>query len=108
MEHKLIDGILSLLRQDGFDNVTRQKSSVSQTLSAQQGDLTVVVHLSKGGALPTSLASPHTTLPKGLDVAVKATLPGLRGATGVEALRSLRQGGGQAASVATLRKPTST
>jgi hypothetical protein len=106
MEHKLVDGIMSLLRQDGFEHVTRQKSSVSQTLAAQQGDLTVVVHISKGGTIATSMARPHAVQTTGLDVAVKATLPGLHGATGIEALRSLRQGGAQTAPVSTPRKST--
>jgi hypothetical protein len=103
MEHKLIDGIASLMRQEGFENVTRQKSSVSQTLAAQQGDLSIVVHLSKGTAIATSQAGVLAAPAAARDVAVKATLPGLSGPTGLEAMRSLRQGGAQS-NVATTQK----
>jgi hypothetical protein len=105
MEHKLIGGIASLIRQEGFENVTRQKSSVSQTLAAQQGDLSIVVHLSKGTAISTSQAGVLAAPTAARDVAVKATLPGLSGPTGLDAMRSLRQGGAQS-NVATAQKRT--
>ena len=103
MEQELIDRIATLLRQDGFKRVTRQKSSVSQTLAAERDGTNVIVHISEGGVAPTALAVPHSTAPKGLEIATKATLPGLRasapglsGAPSVEALRAFRQGGGGA------------
>lgn len=105
MESKLIDGITSLIRQQGFEQVTRQKSTVSQTLAAQQGDLSIVVHLSKGGAIATSHASPQATPTTGRDIAVKATLPGLSGPTGIEALKALRQGGAQTTGAAPQKRP---
>jgi len=34
MEHELIDRIASLLRESGFRNLIRRKSSISETLAA--------------------------------------------------------------------------
>lgn len=103
MAQELIDRIATLLRQDGFKRVTRQRSSVSQTLAAERDETSVVIHISEGGAAPTSLAVPHSTAPKGLEIMIKATLPGLRASApdlragqGTEALRALRRGAGGA------------
>lgn len=94
MEKELVDKIASVLREEGFKRLSRQKSSVSQTLTAERDGLHVVVHVSEDQQVPTSAAVAHSTAPKGIDIMMKATLPGLQGVTGTEALRTLRQGGG--------------
>ena len=94
MDQDLIDDIHKLLKQRGFEALTQQRSTVSQTLAGQHGDYNVVVHLSKAGTVPTSAATPHAAAARGLDIAVKATFPGLDGPVGIEALTALRQGGG--------------
>ena len=96
MEHDLIDRIASLLRESGFRNLAHHKSSVSDTLSADNDGVRVVVHFSEAAdaAMATATAAPHSTAPKDLSIFMKATMPGLRGEAGPDALRSLRQGGG--------------
>jgi hypothetical protein len=96
MERELIDRIGALLRESGFHNLTRSKSSVSQTLAAERDGANVVVHFSEAMTVPTGTAVPHSTAPKDLDIFMKATMPGLSGSTGADALRALRQGGGGA------------
>jgi hypothetical protein len=98
VEKELVDKIAGILREEGFTRVTRQKSSVSQTLTAERDGLHVVVHMSEGREVPTSAAAAHSAAPKGIDIMMKATLPGLHGAPGSEALRTLRQGGSGTAS----------
>lgn len=94
MERELIDRIATLLRESGFHNVTRRKSSVSETLAADRDGANVVVHFSEVANVPTATAVPHSTAPKDLDIFMKATMPGLAGSTGADALRAMRQGGG--------------
>ena len=98
MEKELVEKIAGVLREEGFKRVNRQKSSVSYTLTAERDGLHVIVHISEGREVPTSAAVAHSTAPKGLDIMMKATLPGLHGAPGSELLRTLRQGGGGTAS----------
>lgn len=92
MEHELIDRIASLLREGGFRNLTRRKSSVSETLAAERDGTSVVVHFGQAATAPTATAVPHSMAPKDLDILMKATMPGLTGTPGNDALRVLRQG----------------
>ena len=94
MEHELIERIAALLRESGYRNVTRRKSSISETLSADRDGTTVVVHFGQAVAAPTATAVPHSMAPKDLQILMKAAMPGLTGPAGMEALRALRQGGG--------------
>lgn len=94
MERELIDRIATLLRESGYHNVIRRKSSVSETLSADREDATVVVHFSEAKTAPTTTAAPYSMAPKNLDIFMKAAMPGLSGSPGAESLRALRQGGG--------------
>lgn len=96
MEHELIDRIASLLREAGFRNLTRRKSSISETLAADRDGTNVVVHFGEAAAAaaPTATAVPHSMAPKDLDILMKATMPGLTGTPGNDALRALRQGNG--------------
>jgi hypothetical protein len=96
MERELIDRIATLLRESGFHNVTRRKSSVSETLAADRDGANVVVHFSEAKTTPTATAVPHSLAPKDLDIFMKATMPGLSGLPGADSLRALRQGGGGA------------
>ena len=96
MERELIDRIAALLRESGFHNLTRRKSSISETLAADREGANVVVHFSEATSVPTATAVPHSTAPKDLEIFKKATMPGLSGSTGADALRALRQGGGGA------------
>jgi hypothetical protein len=92
MEHELIDRIASLLRESGFRNLVRRKSSVSETLAADREGTNVVVHFAEAAAVPTATAVPHSTAPKDLNILMKATMPGLAGTPGTDTLRTLRQG----------------
>ena len=94
MEHELIDRITSLLRESGFRNFTRRKSSISETLAAERDGTNVVVHFGQAAAAPTVTAVPHSMAPKDLDILMKATMPGLTGTPGIDTLRRLRQGSG--------------
>jgi NADPH-dependent 2,4-dienoyl-CoA reductase/sulfur reductase-like enzyme len=96
-----------LIRRARTARIAAQTRAVARgkTLAAQQGDLSIVVHLSKGTAISTSQAGVLAAPTAARDVAVKATLPGLSGPTGLEAMRSLRQGGAQS-NVATAQKRT--
>lgn len=97
MEDELIDRIAALLRESGFRNVTRRKSSVSETLTADREGTNIVVHCGQAVAAPTAAAVPHSLAPRDLDILMKATMPGLTGAPGPDTLRTLRQGGASAA-----------
>jgi CheY-like chemotaxis protein len=92
MEHELIDRIASLLRESGFRNLIRRKSSISETLAADSEGTNVVVHFSQAATAPTAAAVPHSMAPKDLDILMKATMPGLSGPPGTDTLRTLRQG----------------
>jgi hypothetical protein len=94
MQHELIDRIVSMLRESGFRKLVRHKSSVSETVEAEHDGTHVIVHFTEEAIAPTATAVPHAMAPKDLDILVKATLPGLTGAPGIETLLSLRQGGG--------------
>ena len=94
MEHELIERIVTLLRESGFRNLVRHKSSISETLAADREGTNVVVHVSTATAAPTATAVPHSTAPKDLNILMKATMPGLTGTPGTDTLRTLRQGSG--------------
>jgi CheY-like chemotaxis protein len=94
MEHELIERIASLLRESGFRNVVRRKSSISETLAAEREGTNVVVHITEAMTAPTATAVPHSMAPKDLDILMKATMPGLTGAPGMDTLRTMRQGSG--------------
>ena len=98
MEHELIDRIAGLLRESGFRDLVRRKSSVSETLAADRDGTNVVVHFAQAAATSTATAVPHSMAPKDLNILVKATMPGLTGTPGTDTLRTLRQGSSGTAS----------
>jgi hypothetical protein len=93
MEHIIIEKLLSILREYNFVGIANVKSSTSRTITAQQGNVRAVFHLNSGEDVPSSMAMPHSNGPSSRDVAIAASFPGLGGATGLDALRRLRQGG---------------
>jgi hypothetical protein len=100
MEHELINKVATLLRQEGFKNITREKSSLSNTLAAERDGKRVVFHISEARAVETSAAVPHSAAPEGLEISMRAALPGFRVTTPAlrekpdkELLSKLRQGG---------------
>lgn len=94
MEDEMIDRIASMLRESGYRNLTRRKSSISDTLAADRDGTSVVVHFTQAKAAPTAAAVPHSMAPHGLEILMKASMPGLTGSPGMEPLRTLCQGGG--------------
>jgi hypothetical protein len=97
MNTQLIDSLASVLRQEGFRSIERRKSSVSTTLTAERDGTTVVVHVNQGELPVSALAVQHSLAPAGLEIMMKASLPGFRAPTQEvegDPLHAIRQGSG--------------
>lgn len=76
MKHEVIERLQTLLRDEGFTNLTTQRASHDVTISAAKGDTRVVTHLTDRVSVP-SHAQPHDQVPDPSVIAVRPQVPGI-------------------------------
>jgi hypothetical protein len=76
MKRDVIESLGSLLRNEGFTNITTLRTSDDVSLSAVKGDTRLVTHISDRVSVP-SRAQPHDEVPDPSVIAVRPRVPGV-------------------------------
>ena len=76
MKHEVIERLETLLRDEGFTNLTTLRASHDVTISATKGDTRLVTHVSERVSVP-SHAQPHDQVPDPSVIAVRPKVPGM-------------------------------
>jgi len=76
MKHEVIERLETLLRDEGFTNLTTLRASHDVTISASKGDTRLVTHVSERVSVP-SHAQPHDQVPDPSVIAVRPKVPGM-------------------------------
>ena len=81
MKHEVIERLETLLRDEGFTNLTTLRASHDVTISATKGDIRLVTHVSERASVP-SHAQAHDQVPDPSVIAVRPKVPGISGGPG--------------------------
>ena len=76
MKHEVIERLETLLRDEGFTNLTTLHASHDVTISAAKGDTRLVTHVTDRVSVP-SHAQPHDEVPDPSVIAVRPQVPGI-------------------------------
>ena len=76
MKHEVIERLETLLRDEGFTNLTTVRASHDVTISAAKGDTRLVTHVTERVSVP-SHAQPHDQVPDPSVTAVRPKVPGI-------------------------------
>jgi hypothetical protein len=76
MKNEVIERLQTLLRDEGFTNLTTLRASHDVTISAAKGDTRLVTHLTERVSVP-SHAQPHDDVPDPSVIAVRPQVPGI-------------------------------
>ena len=76
MKHEVIERLQTLLRDEGFTNLSTLRASHDVTISAAKGDTRLVTHISDRVSVP-SHAQPHDEVPDPSVIAVRPQVPGV-------------------------------
>ena len=76
MKHDVVDRLETLLRDEGFTNLTTLRATHDVTISATRGDTRLVTHLSDRISV-SSHAQPHDQVPDPSVIAVRPQVPGI-------------------------------
>ena len=76
MKYDIIESLESLLREEGFTNLSTLRASHEATLTAVKGDTRLVTHISDRASVP-SHAQPHADVPDPSEIAVRPRVPGV-------------------------------
>ena len=76
MKHDVIERLETLLRDEGFTNISTLRASHDATISAAKGDTRLVAHVTDRVSVP-SHAQPHDQGPDPSVIAVRPQVPGV-------------------------------
>src|SRR5579863_10074188 len=76
MKNEVIERLQTLLRDEGFTNLSTTRASHDVTISAAKGDTRLVTHLSNRVSVPAH-AQPHDEVPDPSVIAVRPQVPGI-------------------------------
>jgi ABC-type dipeptide/oligopeptide/nickel transport system ATPase subunit len=76
MKHDVIERLQTLLRDEGFTNLSTLRASHDVTISAAKGDTRLVTHISERVSVPYH-AQPHDEVPDPSVIAVRPQVPGI-------------------------------
>jgi hypothetical protein len=76
MKNDVIERLETLLRDEGFTNLSTLRASHDVTLTAAKGETRLVTHISDRVSVP-SRAQPHDEVPDPSVIAVRPQVPGI-------------------------------
>jgi hypothetical protein len=76
MKNEVVERLQTLLRDEGFTNLSTTRASHDVTISATKGDTRLVTHISERVSVP-SYAQPHDEVPDPSVIAVRPQVPGV-------------------------------